>query len=996
MTCSRFSQRVFSLAVVVLSMCGSVKAATLTVTTIPLGPTPDILAYNSGHFYPGSNTRDWWRYAGVNGVRMFISPSEIEPADDLAPAGDGVTNAASFLVRKAALRADPLNPAFINWGGSTVFSNRYESNDLYPNNHIRVNYALGELRKLGVQVCAQITASQSRFPIADTSDWPNMWELWQHYYAQAFYLGRVFDVERYQMYNEPNHSNANGLTITNHLLRLQLVSDAVQSAIADVNRLYGKTLSPKLLAPVTAGSADGSYPGWGESVVTNRHLNFLGQTDTNFSLIQVYDYHQYNSSPTTFGSDLANLHGLLTADMSPEARYRSAISEFNTRTGATYDGIPETLDTPAEYSRFGAIVVNLLANSCAELYCFKFSQTLRDAPTTYPVQKNAMHYVDNSNAPYNVGGITRAGEVWRLVNKAFAPGRNRLNTIKGAGATSLDTHSSQDPVNQRFYLFSVNSTPSGVDLDLDLSAWNLPAGSQVLIEEVSEFRYGAGVIWTQVPAGRVLRATQGPNSVWLLSASARVQALEQVLPASGDAQVRDGANRNLNYGGDSAMLARNDPANAANRSVAFMQFQLPPMARSNLQFAILSFQASAAATNTLAQAQVYGLDTNGWAEGTVTWSTGPNLKDNVAAGATINRGVVEDAGGTAHVLGQVVVASTNLAEQFIDVTEFIRKGANPVVSFLVAQEPRWDVALPSLAAGDVQADGVRIVTKESGQPPRLRIVLGGSTTNLPPSSSYWTNVAAATEAFVRGGASANTDQDEAALGYLMVKYDPLPFDFSRKAYFQFDLSQLKVAMDTQAVFRVVTAATAFAHRVQVWGLNEAYPGFTAAATWNSAQANDLASNSLLTSGPATATPIGASRLLSNVPSTPHEFTLSRLGDFVRGGRVTLALSAVDDAANSSGGLRLARNSASLSLLVMAEATNAPPSVNSIRYDENVGLTIVFSGTPAGTYAVQGNTNLASIAWIDLGTNVAGADGRWTFTDSASTNLPLRFYRAKEL
>ena len=34
-------------------------SATLTVQTNRLGPTPEILGYNSGHFFPGSNTREF-------------------------------------------------------------------------------------------------------------------------------------------------------------------------------------------------------------------------------------------------------------------------------------------------------------------------------------------------------------------------------------------------------------------------------------------------------------------------------------------------------------------------------------------------------------------------------------------------------------------------------------------------------------------------------------------------------------------------------------------------------------------------------------------------------------------------------------------------------------------------------------------------------------------------------------------------------------------------
>ena len=97
-------------------------AATLTVQTNKLGVTPTLIAYNSGHFYPGSNTRDWWHYSGVSGARVFLTASLIEPGDDIPGRGDGVTDQATFLSRKAALRADPLNPSYINW---PYFTNNY-------------------------------------------------------------------------------------------------------------------------------------------------------------------------------------------------------------------------------------------------------------------------------------------------------------------------------------------------------------------------------------------------------------------------------------------------------------------------------------------------------------------------------------------------------------------------------------------------------------------------------------------------------------------------------------------------------------------------------------------------------------------------------------------------------------------------------------------------------------------------------------------------------
>jgi hypothetical protein len=56
------------------------------------------------------------------------------------------------------------------------------------------------------------------------------------------------------------------------------------------------------------------------------------------------------------------------------------------------------------------------------------------------------------------------------------------------------------------------------------------------------------------------------------------------------------------------------------------------------------------------------------------------------------------------------------------------------------------------------------------------------------------------------------------------------------------------------------------------------------------------------------------------------------------------------------------------------------------------VTISFSGTPGAQYLVQSTTSLASPAWSNVSTNVAGLDGRWTFTDSVASH-PQNFYRS---
>ena len=722
-------------------------ASTLTVQANILGSTPQITGYNSGHFYPGSNTRDWWRYSGVTGARVFWLSSAIEPVNIITNAAKlvGVSNQASFLICRAAMHTNQFNPNYINW---SVITNNFNTNNGNPLVHLFVAPALAYLQGLGVQVCAQFSASPNWMPIADTNDWAGMWGLWHHYYAEAFYLGRYFDVQSYQMYNEPNL--ATNLTLTNYLLRLQLATDAISNALSDVDLLYGKSLMPILHAPVVSSGVD-TFSSWGELVVTNLTNNFFAPADTNYWLFKKYDYHEYGDGRTAeqFGTDLATLNANLQTAMTPETPLPVAISEFNNYTEGNFDLITNTLDMPNEYTYLGATAANLMANNINELYCFMFSQ-VANISGNYPVLKNALHYVDNTNEPYNIGGITKAGEVYRLFNKAFATGRTRLEVTPSGAATNLVAQASYNPVTQHYYLYSVNNSASAVSMNLDLSALNIPTGNHVLLEEVSETNYGTGSLWTNLPANVFIPTMQNSNTVWLLTASGCPEQAEQVITALDNAEVCDGTNSAVNYGFATTMTVRNNPANTAKRSAALMKFHLPVTNLNNLDFALLSINAACATSNYLAQAHVYFLNSTNWSQSTVTWSSAPNLKQNTPAGSNIINSVIQGVGTNASIVGQIVVTTTNVSEKLIDLTGFLRSQTNLDFSILVVQDPRWDVALPAMTMGDIQPDGVNITTTEGGAGPSLRLVLSNSgittVSNILVSINYGTITTGATPA----------------------------------------------------------------------------------------------------------------------------------------------------------------------------------------------------------------------------------------------------------
>ena len=714
----------------------SLEAGTLTVEDTRRLGNPDILGYNMSHFVPGTNAHDFWRYSGVNGARMFLSPNTIEPQDDIPGVGDGVTDQASFLARRAALRADPLNTDFIDWPD---FEDRYRNNltgTSRGGNRFFPYFAISELRALDIQMLIQITASESRLPISGDDDWAGKWELWQHFYAQAFFLGREFDVERYQMFNEPNHPNADGLTIPNWLMRLQLASDAIQTALADVNEMYGKSLTPLVYGPVNSGGDE--YDDWGETGVLNRHTNFLGETDDDYLVMHRYDYHQYNGSPSDFSGALNSMRSSMTNDMAPERRFPLSISEFNVHTNGTFDDLQETIDTPDLYVRFGAISSRLARNFEDELYCFKFGQTLNsDDDANFPITKNGMHYSNSDGAPFTHGGVTRSAEVWRLFNKALKAGGDQLNFSADDSLDEIEFSVTFVPEVNNYYIFSANDG-SGEQLTVDVSAWNLPAGTPFLLEEVSEDYYGAGRRWGTIGEDGILifnpdrpddiDISQNADTVYLITipASGTLEE-EEFIDASFDATVTDGSNASTSFSTTGTLLARNDPNSRDNRSAALMQFKLPLVYPPDIQLAVLTVEGRTNTDDATVQGHLYGLDDDSWAEEQdVTWNTAPNLAQGVSAGNLIANRFITEQGDSAHIQGQVVFTRDDYRERMYNVTEFLQAQSDFTASFMISQDPRWDIDIPSLDSGDTQVDGIDILSSEGGSNsspgPRLRLV----------------------------------------------------------------------------------------------------------------------------------------------------------------------------------------------------------------------------------------------------------------------------------
>ncbi len=206
----------------------------------------------------------------------------------------------------------------------------------------------------------------------------------------------------------------------------------------------------------------------------------------------------------------------------------------------------------------------------------------------------------------------------------------------------------------------------------------------------------------------------------------------------------------------------------------------------------------------------------------------------------------------------------------------------------------------------------------------------------------------AAEATVESGTNAANDVDEANAdatgGYVAVKFSTT--GTRRKAYFQFDVSNLAVKAGGAATF-TLRFKNSYTQRVQLWALNESYASFAATATWNTAQANDTTGNGMLASGALSATAIGDSVMLQPgvSPYTPATFTIPNVASFVRGGRITFVVAGADvTPADTTAGLT---NNASGARFLRAQASLSMPVIDTGVYVA-AGQTVTSSTTYSGS------------------------------------------------
>ncbi|MFN2438384.1 MAG: discoidin domain-containing protein [Chitinophagaceae bacterium] len=453
------------------------QSAIITVSDKVVGKTMKYVGYNQGYYFPGSNVSGWVEYSNVNSFRIWTSLNSFVP--QTAVQGDKtISSVEEFDKRKAELRKSPEKNNYIKWNSLLPL---YDKPDSSSTNAMVFNYALTELKRLKVDVVLQMGSTDFE------DSWENKWKQWQRYYALAYYAAKKGSVAMFALQNEPNHRNSGPMKLDQWIMAMQIVSDAIHCAVEDVNKKYGKSLTPKFVGPVTAGN----NPEWWAAVGKNIRTDYHGKT-LNKDLLQIFSTHSYNSPAVGYESRIKNINEIIQANHPAGKTLPVAYTEIGRWMNAYLIDKEETMDAPSLFTEWAGIYANNMKNGGYGMWAFKFANT---ASGPYPRGIKSGHHF-----------IWQGKRIVEDAYKNIAFGKT-VATSNAASATTLITDGNKTDAST----WISDSTTIEKWIELDLGKIN-DIGSAVIYtgdasgvytspERIKNFklRYAEGSSWKDIP-----------------------------------------------------------------------------------------------------------------------------------------------------------------------------------------------------------------------------------------------------------------------------------------------------------------------------------------------------------------------------------------------------------------------------------------------------------------------------------------------------------------
>ncbi len=185
-----------------------------------------------------------------------------------------------------------------------------------------------------------------------------------------------------------------------------------------------------------------------------------------------------------------------------------------------------------------------------------------------------------------------------------------------------------------------------------------------------------------MPSDKILRLTQPPQSVWLITVPKNGVLTTQNFMAIADAQIQGGTSANTNFGADAAMRVKKYSSVDSDR-ISYLKFDLNGLRRASIRQAIINVYGRNAIDAENFAFHVYGISNDLWFENTITWNNSPGHEAASAKASGV--------GSTSFPLGVLTVGGTN-ANTRLNITNWVNEqlAENKIVSLMLIREYKYD------------------------------------------------------------------------------------------------------------------------------------------------------------------------------------------------------------------------------------------------------------------------------------------------------------------
>lgn len=639
------------------------------------------------NFHHGYNLAAWLKYLDAKVIRTWFS--EKDPRRAIRLKKNEINTLEEMEKIIAEVRKNPEGSRYIDW---KYIKRKFKAN---------LDKEFGAYNKLGLTII--------------NCTGPKIWDdnltedcrVWLSTYVTAYILARDYDVAVHQFGNEPDWY-LNKLSDDKIAYRIMLAGDAIHSAVEDVNSRYKKNLTPIYSAPVLASR--NSLETIGGIMMRNLRNRFNGRKSEK-DIVQLFNRHRYGGNPEQNRGEVEMVKNIMMKNAG--RTIPQVFTEINYATGKRWSSSETeyTNDTPYVFSAMACLWGEMMdTQGVYGVFLFKLNHgegPFHNVVTDVTLREND----HNKEIPGTITYNYKNSEVYKLFSRAFRSSRPLHTNKMYSSDERHKTYTSYDKNKDCYYLWSVHrSNNHNLNTEFDLSKLNIPAGTPLTVEAVSEAAHGEIVATIDLPKNQKLRLCQPAESAILLTIP-KSPLKETVILPQVDSMIAQGNNRTKNFGKNKWLEVRRHTDNNLNR-VSYIRFNLPEGVKkiSHAQLKLYGNSEGSSEYDRGFLTRIYTVNDQNWQENNITGDNAPNLYRTVASAVDVDY----ENYPVGHVTSfktprQVGSMVTNCLQEALD------KGKKQV-TFMLIRERHW-------SAEDTDTTYARFASREAGSriSPKLKI-----------------------------------------------------------------------------------------------------------------------------------------------------------------------------------------------------------------------------------------------------------------------------------